>query len=91
MNATESLRPGIQRLLAESRGRMPRAVAARERRDEREEGFFVELVPDPAERPAVPRVRDDASPAWPARSRRRCHIVRSHPGLTMRATSMPDR
>ena len=34
MNATESLRPGIQRLLAESRGRMPRAVAARERRAE---------------------------------------------------------
>ena len=34
VNATESLRPGIQRLLAESRGRMPRAVAARERRAE---------------------------------------------------------
>ena len=34
MNATESLPPGIQRLLAESRRRMPRAVAARERRAE---------------------------------------------------------
>ena len=34
VNATESLPPGIQRLLAESRGRMPRAVAARERRAE---------------------------------------------------------
>ena len=34
MNATESLPPGIQRLLAESRGRMPHAVAARERRAE---------------------------------------------------------
>jgi len=33
-NATESLSPGVQRLLAESRGRMPRAVAARERRAE---------------------------------------------------------
>ena len=34
MNATESLPPGIQRLLAESWRRMPRAVAARERRAE---------------------------------------------------------
>jgi HD-GYP domain-containing protein (c-di-GMP phosphodiesterase class II) len=31
MSATESVAPGIERLLAESRGRMPRAVAARER------------------------------------------------------------
>ncbi len=34
MNATESLPPGIQRLLVKSRGRMPRAVAAGERRVE---------------------------------------------------------
>ncbi len=34
MSATESVAPGIERLLAESRGRMPRAVAARERRVE---------------------------------------------------------
>jgi HD-GYP domain-containing protein (c-di-GMP phosphodiesterase class II) len=34
MTATESVAPGIERLLAESRGRMPRAVAARERRAE---------------------------------------------------------
>ncbi|MFN8112690.1 MAG: HD-GYP domain-containing protein [Solirubrobacterales bacterium] len=34
MTATESVAPGVERLLAESRGRMPRAVAARERRAE---------------------------------------------------------
>jgi len=33
-NVTESLSPGVQRLLAESRGRMPQALAARERRAE---------------------------------------------------------
>jgi HD-GYP domain-containing protein (c-di-GMP phosphodiesterase class II) len=34
VNATESMPQGIQRLLVESRGRMPRAVAARERNAE---------------------------------------------------------